>query len=225
MELKNYKADYYINKIKNGEHFSLTRWGDGEWFCATGRQGANCDKHQYFPAMRAGLNQALKHDQGYYKAIWDKNHGQIMENLNIILPHIARTNPDIDWVNANIWEQLAINDNMGDLVSALESVNFVIVSNANKRTLSVKHVDYVEVPAVNCFLDKERIKREMIEVSERHGNVVFGMSASMTTNVIVDELYPIIGDKCSMIDFGSIWEPFVGNNNRSYHREYKNTTL
>jgi len=225
MELRNYKADYYINKIKNHEHFSLTRWGDGEWFCATGRQGANCDKHTYFPEMSIGLNNALRDDKGYYKAIWDKNHGQIKNNLRIIIPHLERINPNIDWVNANIWEQLAINGEMGDLVSALESVNFVIVSNANKRSLPVKHVDYVEVPVVNCFLEKERIKKDMVAMTEKYDDVVFGMSASMATNVIVDELYPLIGEKCSMIDFGSIWEPFVGNNNRSYHREYKSIKL
>lgn len=225
MELRNYKADYYIDKIKNREHFSFTRWGDGEWFCATGQQGANCDKHIYYPAMAMGLNQALKYDKGYYKAIWDKNHGQIKRNLDIIMPHLERVNPNIEWVNANIWENLAINGEMGKLVEALESVPFVIVSNPNKHNLPVKHVGYVEIPSVNCFLEKERIKNDMIAMTEKFNNVVFGLSASMATNVIVDELYTIIGDRCSMIDFGSIWEPFVGNNNRSYHREYKNVNL
>ena len=58
-------------------------------------------------------------------------------------------------------------------------------------------------------------------MTEKYDNVVFGLSASMATNVIVDELYDVIGDKCFMIDFGSIWDPFVGKMSRSYHREYK----
>ena len=39
--------------------------------------------------------------------------------------------------------------------------------------------------------------------------------------LLIDELYDIIGDKCTMIDFGSIWDPFVGKTTRSYHKEYK----
>ena len=45
------------------------------------------------------------------------------------------------------------------------------------------------------------------------------------TNVIIDELYPIIGHKCWMIDFGSTWDPFIGNFNRSHHKNYKTTQL
>jgi len=58
-------------------------------------------------------------------------------------------------------------------------------------------------------------------MTEKYDNIVFGLSASMATNVIVDELYDVIGDRCTMIDFGSIWDPFVGVMSRSYHREYK----
>ena len=54
----------------------------------------------------------------------------------------------------------------------------------------------------------------------RYDDIVFAFSASMATNVIVDEMYDEIGDQCWMIDFGSIWEPFVGKITRSYHRRY-----
>ena len=67
----------------------------------------------------------------------------------------------------------------------------------------------------------------MINMCQKYQNPVFGLSASMATNVIVDELYNIIGDKCWMIDFGSIWEPFLQNpiHSRSYHSKYKSKEL
>ena len=60
---------------------------------------------------------------------------------------------------------------------------------------------------------------------DKYDKPVFGFSASMATNVIVDELHSVVGDKCWMIDFGSIWDPFVGNITRSYHHRYENTEL
>ena len=65
----------------------------------------------------------------------------------------------------------------------------------------------------------------MISITKKYKDVVFAMSSSMATNVIIDELYDEIGDKCSMIDFGSIWDPFVGRHTRSYHRQYIKTKL
>ena len=67
---------------------------------------------------------------------------------------------------------------------------------------------------------KEEIKTAIRQAMEKIENPVFAFSASMATNVIVDEMYNEIGNDCWMIDFGSIWEPFVGNATRSYHALY-----
>lgn len=225
MNIINNNVDFYINKLKNNEFFSFTRWGDGEWLCAAGTQGMNCDKHIYFPELRDGLNNALVNNKNYYKATWDINHGQIAKVLPMITNHLKNLNVDINWVNAIIWEKLPVDGDLNKLVEQLEKMNFVIVSNKKNRDLEINYTDYIEIPSVNCFLDKERIKQEMINMTEKYDNIVFGLSASMATNVIVDELYDIIGDKCFMVDFGSIWDPFVGNTSRSYHKEYKNIKI
>lgn len=225
MKITNNSADFYIDKLKNNEFFSFTRWGDGEWLCAAGAQGMNCDKHVYFPELREGLNKALINNKSYYKATWDVNHGQIARVLPMITTHLNRLNVKVDWVNAIIWEKLPVDGDLDKLIEQLEKMDFVIVSEASKMSLSIKYTDFIEIPKENCFLKKNEIKEQMIKMTEKYDNVVFGLSASMATNVIVDELYDVIGDKCFMIDFGSIWDPFVGNMIRSYHKEYKTTQI
>ena len=217
--------DYYIDKINNVENFSFSRWGDGEWFCTIGVQGQNCDKHQYTPNLQEGLFKALKQDKPYYKAIWDSEHGQIKNILHIIQPFMVLNDIKPKWVNAGIWEDAVLIGGIDRLVEALEGRNLVIVSNNTLRDLNIKYVDFIEVPKINCFEDKDRIKSDMISMSKKYDDVVFAMSSSMATNVIIDELYDEIGDECSMIDFGSIWDPFVGKLTRSYHKQYVKQTL
>ena len=143
----------------------------------------------------------------------------------MITTHLNRLNVKVDWVNAIIWEKLPVDGDLDKLIEQLEKMDFVIVSEASKMSLSIKYTDFIEIPKENCFLKKNEIKEQMIKMTEKYDNVVFGLSASMATNVIVDELYDVIGDKCFMIDFGSIWDPFVGNMIRSYHKEYKTTQI
>ena len=69
------------------------------------------------------------------------------------------------------------------------------------------------------------IIEDILNITNKKKDILFAFSASMATNVIVDELYPTIGQDCWMIDFGSIWEPYVGKFTRSYHHRYENLKL
>ena len=192
--------NFYINLLKRGQYFSFTRWGDGEWSCAFGADGANCDSHRYFSEMSEGLNKAIDDPKGYYLATWPKTEKMMFDIWQPIQKRLSNSLSK-EWVDASIWEEAAMAGELKTLVDQLESMDFIIVS--------------------------ENSKREMIEMCSKYEKPVFGLSASMATNVIVDELYPIIGNKCWMIDFGSIWEPFLTNpvHSRSYHSRYQSTRL
>jgi RNAse (barnase) inhibitor barstar len=220
------KSDYYINRIKNNDFFSFSRWGDGEWFCMAGVPGANCDSHTYFPKMKDELNLALKkgNQENNFKAIWPTTHGQISRNLRLIMNHISTNEYKIAWANAIIWEDLVLREGINKLTDVLKEKNFIMVSNSDNANLPI-NTDFVEIPKVNCYNSKDKIKEDMIKMVEKYENPVFGLSASMATNVIIDELFPIIGDKCFMIDFGSLWEPFSGNVSRTHHKQYLDTKL
>jgi len=218
--------NFYIDLLKSGKKFSFTRWGDGEWLCAFGTKGENCDKHSYFPEMKDGLNDALDNPKGYFLATWSETESMMFNIWNTVQHRLQGTNIK-EWVDASIWEEAATSGDLKNLVEQFEKMNFIIVSESSKRDLPMNYSDFIEVPATNCFLDKERIKKEMVSMCNKYETPVFGLSASMTTNVIVDELYDEIGDKCWMIDLGSIWEPFLKNpvHARSYHSNYKTNKL
>tara|TARA_Y100000310_G_C20620430_1_gene782984 strand:- start:907 stop:1638 length:732 start_codon:yes stop_codon:yes gene_type:complete len=220
--------EYYINLLKEGKKFSFTRWGDGEWLCLFGKQGHNIDCHTYFPEMSKELNNVFTNYKGYFLATWPQDRPMMARTWNPIKEYLSSKGLNFDWVNATVWEERAIKGTISPLINQLEKMNFIIVSEASKRDLPMKYVDFIEVPSTNCYLEKSRIKQEMLQMCAKYSNPVFGLSASMATNVIVDELYPTIGDECWMIDFGSIWEPYLKpspRRSRSYHVRYKTKEL
>jgi hypothetical protein len=216
----NYKVEHYINKIINGEVFSFTRFGDGEWLCMNGATGHNCDNHMYTPSLRAGLLSAVQSNHNYYKAKWNPGIKQFDDNSIMINNLVSQNGPHVNWVDANIWIDLVLQGRVSEIIEPLNSVNTIIVSDTIKRGIPINYVDFIEIPSVNCFEAKDKIKQSIISMVNQYDKPLFAFSASMATNVIVDELFPIIGDKCWMIDFGSIWDPYVGNIIRTYHKEY-----
>jgi len=226
MNIEHNSLQHYIDLLKTDQKFSFTRWGDGEWDCFFGDRTENCDHHTYFPDLAKGLHEAIDNPKGYFLATWP--HGDPMMRQN--WPHIQARLQNSDsknWIDASIWENAAMAGELDGLVDQLEQMNFIIISESSKRTLPLKYTDYIDIPQTNCFLDKERIKLEMRKMVNKYKNPVFGLSASMATNVIIDELYTELGDKCWMLDFGSIWEPFLENpvHSRSYHKRYKTRQL
>jgi len=84
---------------------------------------------------------------------------------------------------------------------------------------------FIEVPARDCFLSIDRTEKETRNIlqSAPEGSVL-SLSCAMSANILIDRLFPIYGKRCFMIDFGSVWDPYVGVKSRSYHhrmaREY-----
>ena len=212
--------DFYINKLKKNEKFSFTRWGDGEWSCVFGAKGHNCDKHQYFESMSEELTEALINDKGYYKATWPMSVPMLTNIKHLIKEMKEKYNLKDNWVDARVWEESAMAGEIKPLIEQLEKMDLILVSEKSKRELPIDYKEFIEIPSVDCYLEKEKIKEEIKSLAEKYDKPVFGLSASMATNVIVDELFNEMGDKCWMIDFGSIWEPYINKVSRSYHHRY-----
>ena len=73
---------------------------------------------------------------------------------------------------------------------------------------------FIEVPPKNCYLDKDRIRADIAAWSKRKARRVSRFSASMAANVIIHELFPAMGATSWLIDFGSLWDCYVGVDSR-----------
>jgi len=199
---------YYVNKLKNGERFSLARYGDGELYCMWGKSGGNSHGCRYSPELRASLWDSLKHykDPTFIYGLQrvlprdEKNMGGSMEMSMV------------NWYDSEIFGEAVASGELYPLIEALKGTRNILV--ANKRLRDVrKHlnsVDFIDVPFTNSFDKKDEIIKR-IKKADGLG-VVFLFSAGMGANAIIGELHGQI--QGSMLDLGHIWDPFIGDMSR-----------
>lgn len=239
MEFKEYEFSYFINLMKTNTNFTLTKIGDGElisifkylkWLNDNEFGDANTDKHRYFNDMGEALHSTLVNEKGYYKYFHPQwldgtiNHPYLCKLLQKYVKDYDINPPNLCDSRKSFYVD-AKAGNLKPLKEILEKRNFIMVSEKRKRNLSIKMVDFIETPLTNSWLEKDRIQDKMLKMTEKYTNPIFGISIGMPSLVIQDKLYPIIGDRATMINFGSMFDPFVNIVSRNYHRNYKTRKL
>jgi len=220
-----------LEKINKEIPFAFSRYGDGEWFAIFEKKntknpnepGANCDNHKFFPDMGEALRNVLKSKPEYFLG---------MQNLALrtqgdrIGMYLEDNKLELEWGNADILHHANIKTQLKDFFEVLKTKSILLIAPERLKGIN-KYFSYnyfVEVPQVDCWLDKKRILYEISKILNRKkGYIVILFCASMAANVWIDLLYnqDDYKDFTCMIDAGSIFEPFVGVKIRSYHHNMK----
>lgn len=206
--------DSFLLNIKNKSPFSFSRFGDGEARAILGYDGANCDGHTYFADMGAALANVLRSRPKYYLGI--QNHAlRTMPDFQVWLQKNA-FDIDHDFVNADVWHRASINGEFEKFFEALRHRSVLLVAPHDVAKLQI-HSYWVEVPARNCWQSKDAIMKGIDNYIDYADIVLF--CASMASNVMIDELYQKHGSTKTFLDMGSVFSPYVGIANRSYHKK------
>jgi hypothetical protein len=68
----------------------------------------------------------------------------------------------------------------------------------------------------------QELYRQIVAVAEdQQDPLLISLSASMPAELLCDALFKRFGNKHTIIDFGSVWDPLVGRLSRSYMRAKK----
>ncbi len=207
------ESDELIDKLIKKERFSFARFGDGEMNCIFGLEGHNCDGHEYFPDMGARLLSILESSPDYYL-------GDAAIARRYWEPEIAilkSQNPNLKWINADCLHLRSIADTIWPFFDALKKRDVIMVGPEKLRDHALFLCAYVCIPDVNCWLEYERIHKEVLEMIF-HKDVVVVYCASMMANVLIDDFSSL----CTNIDLGSLIDPYMGFMTRSHHLKIKN---
>jgi hypothetical protein len=198
-----------LEMLKGGTNFKFARYGDGELYCMTGRAGRNCDGHQYFPELGARLRQAVTSNPKYMVGIQPLSVSHLPEKVE---EYFSRINP---LFNADVFHSASIDGQLDYFFAALEGRYIILVGPAHLATLFDGSV-HIVIPSRDCWLQYEQIK-EQLKFHLIKDCVVL-LCASMMSEVLICDLkdYP-----CTIIDTGSLFDPYANVKSRSYHHKLK----
>jgi len=203
--------------IREGKPFTFSRWGDGEWRAVLGTvRGANCDGHAFFPEMGEELQAVLRSQPSYLMGMQPfatRLLGQRIEKW------LASNKLTFNWINADVFHKAAGNGKLGRLIQALQERKVVIVGPDHLKRINklVPYAQFVDVPPKNAFLARRKIVRETLAALDSIDEpAVVSVSASMPAEIILHELYAKAGQRHTLIDFGSLWDQYVGVKSRKY---------
>ncbi len=219
---------HFTELMKSGQVFSFSRWGDGEWIATMnleGKEKKNCDGHAYFPEMGKMLQAIIKSNPPYFMALpvramgGDKKH-RVEGTRKEWYSWMESNRIYLTWHESVIFHEASWRGELNPFIQALKMYPVILVGPPHLRRLNslFRYKDFIEVPEKNCFTAIDGIEKQIkIRLEKIQGILVLSLSCAMSANILIDRLYPLFGDRCFMIDFGSLWDPYVGIKSRRYH--------
>ena len=211
---------YYeiCDKLRSGQPFKFSRWGDGEWGCMYGWKGANRDGNEYLPELRQDLIDIIHSEPDYYVGLQpgvlvDVGRGYVPDLREYILHTIFKLR-----LNLVIGDTLHYASEFGylhRLIDALKDREVVVIGAEYFSVLPYKHL---VTKGANSYPDND----EILEKAGKYiDEPVFLVASAMNSNVIIDRL----PNNVTAIDIGSVFDPYLGKPRATYQRGMKTEWL
>ncbi len=222
----NFDFDIMVDKIKRGENFSWSRFGDGEWsaILQNRKEGAfNCDGHHFFPDLGQSLKNILEYKPRYYIGLQNMAKEQNKDS-----EEFKRLYEKNKWSDNEILHRANIRGWMQqffDILKIAAKVNnrkVILIGNSSLRSMNKFHVaKFIEIPLIDCWLEYNDIRRQVAKAIDGEKNPIVLYCASMMSKVLIDNMDQYYSDNITQIDCGSSFDPYVGRQTRTYHKTLK----
>lgn len=195
--------DGILNKVP----FAFSRWGDGEWACASQERtwDANCDGNKYYKELGERLVEIASTPQSYYMG---HQHGT------------NNTDWPQKWVNSDIWHDLSIERGMKEIFDILDTVHVVFIGNESLSALPFIN-EFIEIPFNDVWLKYDQIIEKIKSKIKLNEHKLFLFASGMTSNIFIHDLWEYNKEN-SFMDASSAFDPYVGRKTRGYHHGLNN---
>lgn len=211
-------AEHYLEMIRENKPFSFSRFGDGEALCMfhDERMIKNCDGSRFLPELIHPMKQIFVNQYNYYHCLLDCS---FFWSGDSFMDFINNTCPEMPFYDGEIWAYMSHNGMIKELVETICLYEPVFIGGSHlKNVISIIGVKnnpvHLLIPDVDSFKNINKIVEEISELFIS-GKRMFCFSAGYTTKIIINELFPYIGDETFMIDMGSVFDPYCGKLSRS----------
>lgn len=212
-----------IQKLKDGEPFKFSRWGDGEWLCMQGEIGENRDGNTYLPELGAALVKIVESEPDYYMGIqygvfYNEKYvrGQQQPSLREYMIEKMFELPGINWVNGDVLHQASEFGYLKQFVDALNGRKVRYIGADYFRELPFID-EHLHISETNSFNHNDGFFIERYGMRPVGDDSVYLVSAAMNSNVIINGLH----DNVTAIDIGSVFDPYLGRPRATYQHTMK----
>jgi len=201
--IQNVPLSFYCSRLDAGENFKFLRFGDGEFHCYLGSDiviGKN--EHEVYPELTNKIRSIVDN--------LNPSHYNALQPYSLTIPEFKSIIPDYNWLNADVFHNASEAGELAPFFRSLQGRDVMLVSNWEKRKFN-KSWGFIEVGSRNSF-DEYEFVMDMIKDFQK--DVVFLFAASrLSVPVIYDG-----PEDCTMIDIGSLLDPYIGRVTRGYHK-------
>ena len=199
--------EFYVNKLKKKEYFSIGAYGDGEWIAILHERVGlqNTEGTIYTSELCRELKESLnfQSDNFLFSTPVGLRDGK---ETGIGEKKIDRASPPgIEFYEKDMWDREARLGGLVPFIKQLQKMNVVVISNKALRKLPF-YDHFIEVSYPNCYEEKERITKEIIEYGK---SGVYLFSCGLPASIFVQSVHGKIR-RSWFLDVGSIWDAFVG---------------
>lgn len=212
--------EFILNKVKNREYFSFSKYADGEYKILRNERITNCDGWTFDPKIHNKeykylLNSFQYNDPNYYVGISCK---------------CCQPNDHVDWMRDNLytnnvtWANIFVNSNYEyfkeNFFSEFNSWNGDVTLVANiagrQKKLPFDVDNYIPIHLTSWLNpDLENIINQLKIIASKQDNQLFLFSAGPLGNILSHQLH-IENKNNTYIDIGSTINPWIVGNNRGY---------
>ena len=217
---------WYVDKLDCGEPFTFVRYGDADWNTVVEYHPriVLCDViHSLdLPGLREGMIQSIAEAPDTSSYILATRTGVkkpgTVEYFAFLQWLYAHRLGKIQWHDCNVFALAARDGELRPFVQAIRGLDVqrVVVGPEWLRPITqLFPVErFVSIPEVDCWLDRERIMAECLDVP---GPAFYSLSAGVAAKSLAWQLYHERGEDSWILDLGSLWDVFMGVKSRSYH--------
>jgi hypothetical protein len=216
------RVDAYIQALHARTPFAFSRWGDGEWACLLGRPGHNKAGMPYSAPLREDLTAVLlsrpAYDLGLSSSVVAPTRAKRLSLRTEVPAWLAAHGLTLPWVDADGLYRRSLAGTLVSFVAALASRQVILVGPTYFSGLRLfPVVGHIVVPPRMVHEHEiARLTRATLAALHDWPGAVVAISAGMSANVLIDRVHAARRD-ATLIDCGSLWEPYLGRVVRKYH--------
>ena len=222
-------TNYFTACINANKPVRFVKWGDGEYACAVGQQGENCDGDKYFPELGGAMQLSflkLAQCSNTFFGRWHlgPNDAFVSIFFNLLWEKNGRPISEIPWVNYHCLlrdAERARKPDMLNFVKAIQSnprKKIYVCNTKNARLCELFGAEHVEVPMNSWFLYYEKIM-EMIKSKVTPDCIVL-FSSGLCSKVAISSLVES-NPGITCLDLGSSFDCLArGTPSRSYQSSF-----